>query len=92
MFWRPGGAGERVATRGAEWFVFRDGLIAEIRSYYQQRPQTTELAASPTAAGGYSGRGAERSGRHEPTPLPGGADGVAAGAGRAVAATIGLTG
>jgi hypothetical protein len=31
MHWRPGGAEERVATPGAEWFAFRDGLIVEIR-------------------------------------------------------------
>jgi ketosteroid isomerase-like protein len=53
MTWRPGGDGERIATRGAEWFVLRDGLIAEIRSYYQQRPETTELDGFPYAARGY---------------------------------------
>jgi ketosteroid isomerase-like protein len=55
MFWRPQGAGARVATRGAEWFVFApDGRIAEIRSYYQQRPETTELDGFPYGARGYS--------------------------------------
>jgi hypothetical protein len=52
MFSRPAGAGPgaRGATRGAEWFVFRDGLIVEIRSYYQQRPQTSELHGFPYAS------------------------------------------
>jgi ketosteroid isomerase-like protein len=64
MFWRPEGAVSRVATRGAEWFTFSDGLIREIRSYYQQRPQTTELDGFPYADRGYSRLGAERSTRH----------------------------
>ncbi|MDN5859908.1 MAG: nuclear transport factor 2 family protein [Pseudonocardia sp.] len=55
MTWRPGGAGERIATRGAEWFCFAaDGRISEIRSYYQQRTETTELDGFPYAARGYS--------------------------------------
>ena len=55
MYWRPAGGDARVATRGAEWFVFADdGRIAEIRSYYQQRPETTELDGFPYAARGYS--------------------------------------
>jgi ketosteroid isomerase-like protein len=55
MFWRPQGATSRVATRGAEWFVFAaDGRIAEIRSYYQQQPKTTELDGFPYAARGYA--------------------------------------
>jgi ketosteroid isomerase-like protein len=55
MSWRPGGTGERVATRGAEWFTFApDGRITEIRSYYQQRSETTELDGFPYAERGYS--------------------------------------
>jgi hypothetical protein len=58
MFWRPQGATSRVATRGAEWFVFAaDGRIAEIRSYYRQQPNTTELDGFPYAARGYSTEG-----------------------------------
>ena len=54
MTWRPGGAGERIATRGAEWFTFAaDGRITEIRSYYQQREHTTELDGFPYAERGY---------------------------------------
>ncbi len=61
MFWRPQGAAERVATRGAEWFTFAaDGRIAEIRSYYQQRQETTELDGFPYAERGYSTLGAEQ--------------------------------
>jgi hypothetical protein len=58
MFWRPQGTTVRVATRGAEWFTFSpDGLITEIRSYYQQRPETTELDGFPYAQRGYSTHG-----------------------------------
>jgi ketosteroid isomerase-like protein len=55
MTWRPGGTGDRIATRGAEWFTFAaDGRITEIRSYYQQREQTTELDGFPYAERGYT--------------------------------------
>lgn len=55
MFWLPPGRTERVATRGAEWFTFAaDGRITEIRSYYQQRPDTTELDGFPYEQRGYS--------------------------------------
>ena len=64
MWWRPGGAGERIATRGAEWFTFDGGLIREIRSYYQQRDETTELDAFDYPGRGYSVPGAERSRIH----------------------------
>jgi ketosteroid isomerase-like protein len=66
MFWRPRGGTARVATRGAEWFTFAaDGRIAEIRSYYQQQPATTELEGFPYAARGYSTDGAECSAIHD---------------------------
>jgi ketosteroid isomerase-like protein len=64
MWWLPKGATERVATRGAEWFTGEDGLIREIRSYYQMRTQTTELDGFPYAERGYSVLGAERSAIH----------------------------
>lgn len=65
MFWRPDGATGRVATRGAEWFVLAaDGRITEIRSYYQQRAQTTELDGFPYATRGYSTAATERSALH----------------------------
>jgi ketosteroid isomerase-like protein len=64
MFWQVQDGGERVATRGAEWFTRRDGLIDEIRSYYQMRPATTELADFPYDERGYSVAGRERSALH----------------------------
>lgn len=64
MWWRPEGSEERVGTRGAEWFTGADGLIREIRSYYQLRPETTELDGFPYAARGYSTPGAESSTVH----------------------------
>jgi hypothetical protein len=70
MLWRPRGAAARVATPGAEWFVFADdGRITEIRSYYQQQSATTELEGFPHAARGYSADGAERSAVHETGPV-----------------------
>ena len=63
MWWQPAG-GERVATRGAEWFTCAGGLIGEIRSYYQMRPVTTELDGFPYAGRSYSTPGAERSRIH----------------------------
>ncbi|ONH28049.1 nuclear transport factor 2 family protein [Pseudofrankia asymbiotica] len=64
LWWLPEGATERVATRGAEWFTCADGLIREIRSYYQMRPQTSELDGFPYADRGYSVQGDERSTIH----------------------------
>ncbi|WP_158744428.1 nuclear transport factor 2 family protein [Acidisphaera sp. L21] len=64
MFWCPAPGQPRIATRGAEWFVFRDGLIAEIRSYYQQRDATTELEGFPYAARHYAVPGQEYSQQH----------------------------
>ena len=76
MWWRPAGPGDpaapRIVTRGAEFFRFEDGLIAEIRSYYQQRHETTELDGFDHAGRGWSVQGRERSALHPE------ADGVAA--------------
>ena len=66
MYWRPQDAAQRVVTRGAEWFAFRDGRIAEIRSYYRQEDADAELAGFPYAERGYSTHGAVRSARHAP--------------------------
>ena len=66
MSWTPSGKEHSVATRGAEWFVFRDGLISEIRSYYQQRPDTTELDGFPYTERGYSTVGHLDSAVHQP--------------------------
>lgn len=64
MWWTPDGTDQRVGTRGAEWFTCEDGLIREIRSYYQMRPETTELDGFPYDDRGYSVSGAERSHLH----------------------------
>ena len=68
MSWMPAAGDGPVATRGAEWFVFRDRLISEIRSYYQQRPETTELDAFPYAERDYSTAGRLASAIHQPQP------------------------
>jgi ketosteroid isomerase-like protein len=65
MFWRPSAGATRIATRGSEWFTLRDGRIAEIRSYYQQRADgSSELDGFPYAERGYSTLGSERSEFH----------------------------
>lgn len=66
LFWAPDGGTARVFTRGAEWFTFSDGRIAEIRSYYQQLPEDTGLDGYPYEARGYSVHGRERSAVHAP--------------------------
>lgn len=51
MFWAAGGTGDRIVTRGTEWFRFTLGLISELDSFpYRQR--------------GYSTLGAEHSAVH----------------------------
>ena len=64
MFWRPTPDAPRIATRGAEWFVFRDGLISEIRSYYRQQNETSELEGFDYSARGYSTLARESSDMH----------------------------
>lgn len=66
MTWVPRGSSERIATRGSEWFVLRDGLISEIRSYYQQHQKSTELDGFPYAARGYSTLPSPWSDVHQP--------------------------
>jgi ketosteroid isomerase-like protein len=39
MTWRHSESGERRLDRGTEWFVFRDGLIAEVRAYHHGGPK-----------------------------------------------------
>ena len=63
LFWSSDGE-DRVATRGAEWYRFRDGRISEIRAYYQQLDRTTELDGFDYAARSYSGLGDESSAIH----------------------------
>ena len=41
-------------TRGTEWYVMRDGVIAEIRAYYaDNRVADSELADFPYGERGY---------------------------------------
>jgi ketosteroid isomerase-like protein len=63
LFWSPGG-GTRVATRGSEWYRFRGARIAEIRAYYQQLDQTSELEGFDYDARSYSTLAAEASALH----------------------------
>jgi ketosteroid isomerase-like protein len=52
--WRPSNPGPWVMTRGTEWYVMRDGVIAEVRAYYaDDRVADTELADFPYAERGY---------------------------------------
>ncbi|MEM7404524.1 MAG: nuclear transport factor 2 family protein [Pseudomonadota bacterium] len=61
--YRPKPGAERELIRGAEWYVFREGLIAEIRAYYMNRhdayPKTNfELWDYPYEERGYYRLGA----------------------------------
>jgi ketosteroid isomerase-like protein len=67
LYWSPPGSGERVATRGAEWYRLEDRRIAEIRAYYQQLDISSELEGFDYAGRGYSAVGREASTLH---PLP----------------------
>jgi len=64
LYWRPDADADRVATRGAEWYRFADGRIAEIRAYYQQRESSSELEGFDYAGRGYSRLGHEQSSVH----------------------------
>lgn len=70
MFWRPRDVAERVVTRGAEWFLFSGGLISEIRSYYQQRKDSTELDGFGYGDRGYSLLARESSSVHSGQGVP----------------------
>jgi len=39
MTWRDPKSGERRLDRGTEWFLFRDGKIAEVRAYHHGGPK-----------------------------------------------------
>lgn len=64
LFWTSPQTGTRVATRGAEWYVFEGELIREIRAYYRQEHASSELESFPYAARGFSLLGAEFSALH----------------------------
>lgn len=65
MYWEPNADGQRIVTRGTEWYVFDGGRISEIRSYHKQVRQDSELAGFDYAAAGYSTRGRESSRLHD---------------------------
>lgn len=55
MQWTSRDDGERYIVHGAEWYAFRDGLISEIRAYYDfGRNQDTGLVDFPYAERGYT--------------------------------------
>ena len=52
LFWTP--KDERVVTRGSEWYVMRDGRIAEVRAYFAHEDAgNTELTGFPYRERGY---------------------------------------
>jgi ketosteroid isomerase-like protein len=55
LSWTNPETGARLATRGAEFYVMRDGLIAEIRAYYNQlRDADSGLVGFDYVTRGYS--------------------------------------
>lgn len=55
IFWTNPDTGVRLATRGGEFYLMRDGLIAEIRAYYHQdRDADSELVGFDYVGRGYS--------------------------------------
>jgi hypothetical protein len=64
MFHKPKPGGARVALRGAEFYRFANGRIAEIRAYYNQLDRSTELEGFDYPMRGYSQLGREQSALH----------------------------
>jgi ketosteroid isomerase-like protein len=57
--WTSKESTRRVMTRGSEWYVMRDGRIAEIRAYFiSDRAADTELIGFPYGQRGYLVHGA----------------------------------
>jgi ketosteroid isomerase-like protein len=55
MQWTSRDDGGRYIAHGAEWYVFRNGLICEIRAYYDYgRNEDTGLVDFPYAERGYT--------------------------------------
>lgn len=55
--WTPPQTGRPVMTRGTEWYILRDGLIAEVRAYFAADVTAdSELPNFPYAARGYLAR------------------------------------
>ena len=52
--WTPKGGERRIVMRGSEWYVMRDGLIAEIRAYFlDDDARDTQLTEFPYLERGY---------------------------------------
>ena len=60
MTWTPPGGDTQELLRGTEWYLFREGKIAEIRSYHNNHhlsdPANFELRGFPYAERGYGAR------------------------------------
>src|SRR5436190_1816003 len=56
MTWRDPETGERRLDRGTEWFVFRDGRIAEVRAYFHngKRNRSGDLIGFDHEGRGYT--------------------------------------
>jgi ketosteroid isomerase-like protein len=55
--WTPRQTGLPVMTRGTEWYILRDGRIAEVRAYFVVNVDAdSELPNFPYASRGYLGR------------------------------------
>ena len=58
MVWTPIGGDQRELLRGTEWFIFREGAIAEVRAYHcnfhLRDPRNFELREFPYRERGYS--------------------------------------
>jgi ketosteroid isomerase-like protein len=56
MTWRDPKSGDRRLDRGSEWFLFRDGLIAEVRAYHHSGPKNRsgDLLGFDHAGRGYT--------------------------------------
>ncbi len=56
MTWRDPETGERRLDRGTEWFLFRDGKIAEVRAYFHggQRNRSGNLIGFDHAGRGHT--------------------------------------
>ncbi len=53
-FWTPEGADSRLMMRGSEWYVMREGRIAEVRAYLAYSDKfNTELTGFPYRDRGY---------------------------------------
>ena len=52
--WSPLSSSRRFMNRGTEWYVMRDGRIAEVRAYFIASPDSSvELSEFPYAERGY---------------------------------------